>query len=211
MSDSARELREPGPGLEREFEAIYRREYPLALRFARRYVDDDAAEDVVQSVFMGYWEGYTQQPALVFRADAARTHAAILASVRNRMRTTTRRAKTLGRKLQHVRAEIAEVLRDATAPERPQAEKELSEVVARALELLPLRQREVFSLVKFDEMSYDEAAKVLGISGKTVHQHLVKANARLRHLLAEYNVPEPTWSYELYNEQMKRGTKDAQP
>src|SRR5206468_309832 len=69
MSDSARELREPGPGLEREFEAIYRREFPLALRFARRYVNDDDAEDVVQSVFMGYWEGYTQRPALVFGAD----------------------------------------------------------------------------------------------------------------------------------------------
>ena len=60
-------------------------------------------------------------------------------------------------------------------------------------------------------MSYDEAAEVLGISRKTVHQHLVKANARLRHVLAEYNVPEPMWSYELYNEQVREGTKDAQP
>jgi len=211
MTDSARELREPGPELEREFEAIYRREYPLALRFARRYVDDDAAEDVVQSVFMGYWEGYTQRPALVFGTDAARTHAAILTAVRNRMRTAMRRAKTLGRKLQHLRSEVSEVLRDAMAPERAQAEKELSEVVARALEALPLRQREVFCLVKFDEMSYDEAAEVLGISKKTVHQHLVKANARLRHMLADYNVPEAMWSYELYNDRVKGGTKDAQP
>jgi hypothetical protein len=60
-------------------------------------------------------------------------------------------------------------------------------------------------------MSYDEAAEVLGISRKTVHQHLVKANARLRHVLAEYNVPEPMWSYEFYNEQVREGTKDAQP
>jgi RNA polymerase sigma-70 factor (ECF subfamily) len=211
MSVSARELREPGRALEREFEAIYRREFPLALGFARRYLDDDAAEDVVQAVFMEYWEGYTQQPALVFGADATRTHAAILASVRNRMRSAMRRAKTIGRSLHHMQREISEVLRDAMAPERPQAEKELSEVVARALDSLPLRQREVFSLVKFDEMSYDETATVLGISQKTVHQHLVKANARLRHLLAEYNVPEPTWSYELYNEQVREGKKDAQP
>jgi RNA polymerase sigma factor (sigma-70 family) len=211
MSVSARELREAGPGLEKEFEAIYRREFPLALRFARRYVDDAAAEDVVQSVFMRYWEGYTQQPALVFGPDAARTRAAILAAVRNEMRMISRRAKTFGRKLQHVRSEVAEVLRDATAPERPQVEKELSEVVARALDLLPLRQREVFSLVKFDEMTYGEAAEVLGISAETVHRHLVKANTRLRHALAAYNIPEPTWSYALYNEQVVEGKKDAQP
>jgi RNA polymerase sigma-70 factor (ECF subfamily) len=211
MSDSARELREPDPGLEKEFEAIYRREYPLALRFARRYVDDAAAEDVVQSVLMRYWEGYTQKPALVFGADEERTHSAIFAAVRNEMRMLSRRAKTLGRKLEHFRLEVSEVLRDAAAPERPQAEKELSEVVAWALERLPLRQRDVFCLIKFDEMSYDEAAEVLGISRKTVHQHLVKANARLRHVLAEYNVPEPMWSYEFYNEQVREGTKDAQP
>ena len=60
-------------------------------------------------------------------------------------------------------------------------------------------------------MSYGEAAQVLGISASTVHQHLVKANARLRHILAEYDVPNPVWSYELYDEQVKGGTKDAQP
>lgn len=211
MSVNAREERAPGPELEKEFEAIYRREYPLALRFARRYLDDAEAEDVVQSVFMRYWEGYTQRPALVFGADATRTHAAIFAAVRNEMRMASRRAKVLTRQLRHLRSEAVAVLRDAAAPERPQMEKDLSEVVARALELLPLRQREVFSLVKFDEMSYDEVAGVLGISAKTVHQHLVKANARLRHALAEYNVPEPVWSYGVYNEQVKEGTKDAQP
>src|SRR5512146_13210 len=94
MGDSARELRAPGPELEKAFEAIYRREDPLALRFARRHLDDAAAEDVVQSGFVRDWEGYTQQPALVFVADSARTRAAILASVRNEMRMVSRRART---------------------------------------------------------------------------------------------------------------------
>jgi RNA polymerase sigma factor (sigma-70 family) len=153
MGVSAREFREPGPAHEKEFEAIYRRKFPLALRFARRYLDDEAAEDAVQAVFMEYWEGYTRRPALAFGADAERTHAAILAAIRNRMHTVSRQAETVGRKLRHVRAAMTETLRDATAPERPQMEQELSEVVARALELLPARQREVFYLVKFDEMS----------------------------------------------------------
>ena len=208
---SAREIREGCPELEREFEAIYRREYPVALRFARRYVDDDRAEDAVQAVFMKYWEGYTRTPALVFRPDAARTQAAILTAVRNELGMAARRTKAIARKANFIRAEVVGVLRDAAAPERPSAEAELSEVVARALDRLPTRQREVFALVKFDEKSYDEAAEILGISPRTVHQHLVQANVRLRAALAEYAVPEPDWSYLNYNEDVRDGRKDAQP
>jgi RNA polymerase sigma-70 factor (ECF subfamily) len=207
----AREIREPGPELEREFEAIYRREFPVALRFARRYVDDATAEDAVQSVFMKYWDGYTQTPALVFRPDAARTQAAILTAVRNELLMARRRVKTFRRKADLIRGEVVDVMRNAAAPERAPAEMELSEVVARALDRLPVRQREVFALVKFDEKSYDEAAEILGISPRTVHQHLVKANARLRAELAEYAVPQPDWSYLNYNEDVRDGRKDAQP
>lgn len=207
----ARELRNPSPDLEREFEAIYRREFPVALRFARRYVDDAAAEDAVQSVFMKYWEGYTQTPALVFRPDAARTPAAILTAVRNELGMGHRRAKTFRRKADLIRREMVEAMRNAAAPERAAVEMELSEAVARALDRLPIRQREVFMLVKFDEKSYDEAAEILGISPETVHQHLVQANARLRAELAEYAVPDPDWSYLNYNEDVRDGRKDAQP
>ncbi len=209
--DGAREIREPGPDLEREFEAIYRREFPVALRFARRYVDDATAEDAVQSVFMKYWEGYAQTPALVFRPDAARTQAAILTAVRNELLMASRRVKTLRRKADLIRGEVVGVMRNSAAPERAPAEMELSEAVARALERLPVRQREVFALVKFDEKSYDEAAEILGISPRTVHQHLVKANARLRAELAEYAVPDPDWSYLNHNEDVRDGRKDAQP
>ncbi len=209
----ARETREPGPELEREFEAIYRREFPVALRFARRYVDDATAEDAVQSVFMKYWEGYTQTPALVFRPDAARTQAAILASVRNELGMASRHAKTLLRKADQIRAAVVDTMRNAAAPERRPAELELSEAVARALDRLPTRQREVFALVKFDEKSYEEAGEILGISPRTVHQHLVKANARLRAELAEYAIPEPDWSYLDYYEDVRDGggRKDEQP
>ena len=211
IDHGARETREQSPKLEREFEAIYRREFPVALRFARRYVDDAPAEDAVQSVFMKYWEGYTQTPALVFGPDAARTQAAILTAVRNELGMVARRAKAFRRKTNQIRGEMVGALRDAAAPERPAAEKELSEVVARAVNRLPTRQREVFALVKFDEKSYDEAAEILGISPRTVHQHLVHANLRLRAALAEYAVPEPDWSYLNYNEDVRDGRKDEQP
>lgn len=94
------------------------REYPVALRFACRYVDRSTAEDVVQTVFTTYWEGYTPTPPLVFRADGAHTQAAILVAVRNQLRSHADRAKIVKRKRRHVRAELAERRREAAAPER---------------------------------------------------------------------------------------------
>jgi len=207
----ARETREPSPELEREFEAIYLREFPVALRFARRYVDDATAEDTVQTVFMRYWEGYTQTPALVFRPDRGRTEAAILTAVRNELRLKSRRTRTFLRKADQLRAELVATIRNAAAPDRPSAEMEISEAVARALDRLPLRQREVFALVKFDEKSYAETAEILGISPSTVHHHLVQANARLRSELAEYRVADADWSHLKYNPDIRIGKKDAQP
>lgn len=210
VGHDARELRSPGPELAHEFEAIYRREFPAALRLARRYADDAAAEDAVQTVFLRYWEGYTRTPALVFTADEARTRAAILTAVHNELRTVTIRAKRFARRAKYVRDEIVRVFRGLADPESRAAEKELSTLVANALEQLPPRQREVFCLVRFDELSYDEAAEILGISPHTVHQHLVKANARLHDLLRRHRLPRPRWSHELHDEQVRSRRTDGQ-
>jgi RNA polymerase sigma factor (sigma-70 family) len=210
---SARELREPAPpraALEGEYLAIYGREYPGALRFACQYVDEARAEDAVQTVFMKYWEGYTRTPPLVFRADGEHTQAAILAAVRNQLRSSAKQARTVKQKRRYVRTELVERLRETAAPERPLADRELADVVLTALAALPDRQQEVFLLVKVESMSYEEAATALGIAPKTVHQHLARGTARLRELLADYRVPEGGWSWALYDEHVVPRTKEGQ-
>ena len=208
--EDPRELREPGPELEQEFQAIYMREFPKALMFARRYGDDAEAEDAVQSVFMKVWEGYTLRPAYVFRPNVKATHSAILDMVHNELRRLGRRAKTWTRKAGYIYDEVVGVLRDAAAVEVTAAELELSELVARALDRLPLRQREVFLVVRFDEKSYAEAAAILGISPITVHNQLVKANGRMRDMLEEYEIPDPDWWTTLYSQPLRQGRKDGQ-
>lgn len=197
---------QPGPELEREFEGVYRREYSAALAHARRFVDRETAEDAVQAVFASYWEGYAATPPRVFGPDAAHTQAAILSAVQNRVRTLRRDGATREEKGRHVRAGLVPPIREAASPDGPLAELELFETVARALDALPTRQREVFCLVKFDEMSYEEAGEVMGISGSTVHQHLVKANERLRVALAEYREGSEERAYERYDEDVRVGT-----
>lgn len=201
---SAREVRlvgvEPPSALAREFDAIYRREQPVALAYARRYVDADTADDVVSAVFTSYWEGYGETPPRVFSDDAAHTQAAILAAVRNRLHTVRRRRRGREEKDRYVQAAIAPRIREWGAPDGRRAELELDETVAQALDALPRRQREVFCLVKLDERSYEEAAAALGISVHTVHQHLVKASERLRVALAEYREGPERRAYEVYDE-----------
>lgn len=54
----------------------------------------------------------------------------------------------------------------------------------RALAQLPVEQREVLLLVALEELSYAEAARVLGLPQGTVMSRLARARARLRALLA---------------------------
>ncbi|HEX7121504.1 MAG TPA: RNA polymerase sigma factor, partial [Gemmatimonadaceae bacterium] len=209
--NGARELRDPHPGLEAEFEAIYKREFPLALRLARRRLkDDDAAEDVVQTVFLRIWEGYASTPALVFRPDPQATRAFILRAVHNELKTLWRRARLVAQKVVYVRDEMVNTLYHAHARERPRGELDLSEAVELALAKIPVRQVEAFRLVRFDDLSYAEAAAVMGISRETVKKLLANANFRLRGLLLSYAIPDPDWSF-IYRDDVRSGRKDAQP
>ena len=57
--------------------------------------------------------------------------------------------------------------------------------LARALATLPIDQREILLLIGLEELSYQEAAKVLGVPLGTVMSRLSRARARLRALLDE--------------------------
>lgn len=62
---------------------------------------------------------------------------------------------------------------------------EESHALRQALAALPMRQREVLHLVFYQELTIEEAAKVLGISLGTARTHFERGKARLRTLLDE--------------------------
>ena len=53
--------------------------------------------------------------------------------------------------------------------------RDLQERVAQAMQFLPPQQRRVFELSRINQLSYQEIAKELGISPKTVENHLSRA------------------------------------
>lgn len=63
---------------------------------------------------------------------------------------------------------------------------ELSDMILRTLEVLPMRTRDIFRLNRHDGLKYREIAEKLGISVKTVEAHMGKALRALRTMLQKY-------------------------
>jgi RNA polymerase sigma-70 factor (ECF subfamily) len=70
------------------------------------------------------------------------------------------------------------------APDEALSSSEESHSLLRTLAKLPARQREVLHLVFYQDLTIEEAAKVLNISLGTARTHFERGKARLRDLLA---------------------------
>jgi RNA polymerase sigma factor (sigma-70 family) len=92
----------------------------------------------------------------------------------------------------------AEYLRERMAsvhtwmdPEAQWIERECDELYAKTLASLPPQCRAAFVAVREDGLSYAEAAKELGISGKMVGKHISHAQRVFRLALREYGITPP--------------------
>nr|WP_199077700.1 RNA polymerase sigma-70 factor [Pedobacter sp. ASV19] len=73
-------------------------------------------------------------------------------------------------------------------------QKELKQLIFKAINSLPEQCRTVFQLSRFEELKYAEIAMELGISVKTVEKHMIKALKRLKIQLADY-LPLLLWLF----------------
>ncbi len=156
-----------------EFEIQFRKLYlPLGM-YALRIVDDvDDAEDIVADTFAKAWQNI-ESGALIadFRSYMYR-------SVRNECVDFLRRRKEFVglEELPEVSEEnIDTSVRDAR--------------IWKAIDGLPDKCREVFLMSKRDGLSNEEIAEELGISVKTVKNHMTKALGRLRDALSDGHKP----------------------
>jgi len=151
---------------------------PLRAYASRLLEDEDSAEDVVQGVFVRVWAERSQwQPRSL--------QAYLFRITRNRALDQLRARLRVGRS----QPELASV------PPRTPAEilegDELASVVDRAIQGLPERRREVFTLAYLQGLSYKEIAHVLGITPKTVGNQMTSALAELRTVLEPW-LSKPT-------------------
>lgn len=163
------------------FGQLMRRHKADVFRFARRYTGDpDAALEVVQESFVAAWRALA-------RYDGARPFGAWLRTIalnkcRDRARQTFLRRAVFG-------------LVDVDGPEArgrpdggrdPEAEllgRERLAAVDRALAALPAGLKEPLLLTAFEELSQQEAGRILGLTAKAVEIRVYRAKRRLAELL----------------------------
>ena len=75
---------------------------------------------------------------------------------------------------------------ESTRPEEKAERAEFDERFGRALDSLPDDQRSVFVLRYYEDMSYEEISRALGLPDGTVMSRLNRARRRLRTILADF-------------------------
>lgn len=143
---------------------------PLAAYAFRILEDRDAANDVAQEACLRLWDRRGR--------DAPRSIRAFLFRVARNLALDQLKTRRTRRRLLS-RHEFEGAKRPARPDEVLRGEG-ITHEVQRAIQALPDRRREVFALTYLQGLSYGEVAEVMGISRKTVQNHVSAALAQLR-------------------------------
>jgi RNA polymerase sigma-70 factor, ECF subfamily len=157
---------------------IFLKYHALLCRVSFRIVNDpEEAKDVVQEVFIKLWKN---------RADLDISYS---------LETYLKKA-VVNTSLNHIESKKKFIFLDPVEPafehavgnavDQQQIFDELSSRADHAIKILPIRTKAVFSLIRFEEMSYKEVAEILDISLKAVEKEMMKALKILREALKDY-------------------------
>jgi RNA polymerase sigma-70 factor (family 1) len=161
------------------FERYYRENYKRFFLMACRYLKDSVqAEEIVNDVFMKLWEDginlhiETSLRSYIYRAVINRSLNAI----------------------QKNRREYAQRMDIQSLPDEGYEWKQIEEneqlaTLYAAIEQLPEKCRQVFEMSRFEELKQQEIADKLGISVKTVKNHITLALKQLHTVLVKFLLP----------------------
>ena len=164
------------------FDKFYRFEHERLLRYFRIRVDPDAAPDLVQEAF-----------TRMFRSGA-------FERVENPQAYLTQTAHNLlierARQWKRKQSVLSPFDEERDAPVQPEQElrieaAQLRSIFRRALRAMPRRTRRVFLMHRLGGMSYKQIAEELGIGGKCVEYHMMRALARCRRAVAVSSISGP--------------------
>lgn len=154
---------------ERAFADFYERAVTPAVAYAAHFIGRDAAEDVVQSAAIRMWERWD---ALMPEQRSLRY---LMTAVRHDVVRELHRRQAYVELTEELEA-LPEFPRVIVASEATAEEDQLRwlrEMLAR----MPVRRKEVWLLIREFNFTYDEAAEALGISVRTVDNHMQNARA----------------------------------
>lgn len=168
-------IEELSKGNQKVFDDLFRCYYQSLCIYARRYLSDmDLAEELVQDIFVKFWEKRNS----IQQASTIKTY--LYTSVRNRCIDYIRK--------ENVKKKYAnEVINNSTITNEPEIlpDKELINQIKKAIKQLPKQRRKIFQMNRFYGLKYKEIALKLNLSPKTVENQIGIALKQLRELLKD--------------------------
>ena len=161
----------------KEFEKVFKEFYPHLCLYALRFVKTkDLSEEIVQNLFCQIWENrkdlniHTSIKAYLYRSTY---HNAL---------QVLRKKGSQNKYEEYVKHHHNEYESTSNTLE----EKEINKIVQQTLSTLPQRCGIIFKMSRFEGLKYQEIAKKLSISVKTVEANMGKALKAFRHNLKDY-------------------------
>lgn len=156
---------------------LFRRYFQFVTYSVYRVLPDRTiAEDIAQDVFYDLWR--KREKILITSSLKAYLKRAAVNRTLNHIRD---------RKMNFEDEEkMPELVSNTASISQKLEADELQEKINAAVDSLPERCRVIFSLSRYEEMSYKEIAKELDISVKTVENQISKALGILRNALASF-------------------------
>ncbi len=165
-------------GSKMAFAELYARYKGRLLYFCKRFLKDDASsEDIVQDIFIQVWE--TRRGLNAELSFSAYVHTL----AQNRILNMFRRFDVHSRFAQAILKKQLEV---ANPTEDAVIDKDLAELLNKAIESLSPKQKEVFKLSRMQGLSYKEISELLQISVPTVQEHASLALKKIKEYLSQY-------------------------
>jgi RNA polymerase sigma-70 factor (ECF subfamily) len=153
------------------FEKLFRMYCQPLVNFARRYVaKTETSENIVQDVFLRIWERRAQLNS------GLNIKTYLFAAVKNEALKHLRHLEVERRSAEQIEQSTAK----NPTPEDELNERAFAESVQRAIEDLPEKCRLIFSMNRFDQLTYKEIAEIQSLSIKTVETQMGRALKFLR-------------------------------
>jgi RNA polymerase sigma factor (sigma-70 family) len=160
-----------------DLQELFRRHAPDITRFIRqRGHDPETAKDITQDTFL-------RVHGVKNSTDINNIRSYLFRIADNLAKDYFRATKTQNRYM--TPAETFDAIDQTPDPENTVDFRQRLELLTKAVETLPPRQKEVFLMHKFDGLSHVEIALKLGITRSAVEKLMIKALAHCRYHLGD--------------------------
>ncbi len=154
---------------------LFREHYSMLCNDVNKLLRDESlSEDLVQEVFIKVWEKQDEveiTDRFIYYLKRSCYHAAL---------------KYLGSKTYQLETDSNERIATSQQTDETILSRELHEKIQLAIASLPEKTQLIFTLSRYEELSYKQIAEQLNLSVKSIEKHMGKALQQLRVSLNEH-------------------------